>query len=381
MKGGKVKILSIHWGLSIGGVGKYASVIDNVDHYSRISIKSLCILNKNRHIDENTLQKLKRKMIVWRSSIHDLSWIWAVKNDIDTWKPSLIMTHGFNGHFITLLLQFLFKIRIPLICSYHGQYHATTPARKIFESPYNWFTEWTLRNQAIGIISVADFFKQYLISKKISEKKIQVIHNGIKDCQIPDDIRNSLRKEWGVKNDEILLGVASRIDPVKGIAYLVGSFITLAPRYENIKLIIIGTGSLDQKMKDQVSYANLNHRVIFTGFRTDIENCLIAFDIFILPSLAEYHSIALIEAMRAGKAIVTTEVGGNTESVRNEKEGLVVPPADSISLAAAIKKLLNDTSLRISLGRNARQRFLENFTIDQTIQNTAKWIIQCKSKL
>ena len=85
-------------------------------------------------------------------------------------------------------------------------------------------------------------------------------------------------------------------------------------------------------------------------------------DIFAITSFQENHSIALLEAMRAGKAIVATTVGGNGESITDGIDGLLVPPADSVALADALRKLLSDRSLRERLGQNARNRFEKEFT-------------------
>ncbi len=377
----KLKVLSLHWGLSIGGIGQYTAIIDRINDNSNVKIKNICIVSNNRQIDNKVIEGLANKTIISRKKGIDISWLMETNKEFQKWKPTLILTHGFNGHFIALFLKVVFNIKVPIVCSYHGLYHAATPFRKLLEKSYNLFTEWVIRNRAIGTIAVAEFSKQYLISKGVDSEKIKVIHNGIEDCQIPKKTRLKLRQGWGVDDSETLIGIASRLDPVKGISYLVDSFIKLAPKYKNIKLILVGAGTLDSELKSKVSTAGLDNRIIFTGFRTDIKKCLSAFDIFVLPSLAESHSIALLEAMRAGKAIVATNVGGNTESTRNEKEALIVPPANSDAITEAIERLLKDASLRVRLGQNARQRFLKYFTIDQTIKKTAKWFINCSRSI
>jgi glycosyltransferase involved in cell wall biosynthesis len=93
--------------------------------------------------------------------------------------------------------------------------------------------------------------------------------------------------------------------------------------------------------------------------------------------LAEYHSIALLEAMRAGKAIVATDVGGNTESVRNLKEGLIVPAADVERLVHAIDRMVIDRSLAKKLGEAARERFKDKFTEEIMVRQTAQWLVRC----
>jgi glycosyltransferase involved in cell wall biosynthesis len=238
-------------------------------------------------------------------------------------------------------------------------------------------TKYFLRHVASEIVCVADHSKKYLDAQKVDLSKLTVIHNGIADREIDKSKRSKLRKEWGVKENEILLGVASRLDPVKGLEYLIEALALIQEKTIRVKLVIIGTGTLDQRLKRQVDQLRLKEKVLFTGYRTDINQCLGAFDIFMLPSLAEYHSIAILEAMRAAKPIIATNVGGNTESVRKHKEALIVPPKDPSSLADAIERLSKDKELREQLGENARLRFLKEFTADIMVKKTAKWLVNC----
>eukprot|EP01029_Cantina_marsupialis_P011658 TRINITY_DN25930_c0_g3_i1.p2 TRINITY_DN25930_c0_g3~~TRINITY_DN25930_c0_g3_i1.p2 ORF type:complete len:146 (+),score=34.92 TRINITY_DN25930_c0_g3_i1:52-438(+) len=122
----------------------------------------------------------------------------------------------------------------------------------------------------------------------------------------------------------------------------------------------------------QVKEASLESEVEFIGYQNNIPQWLNAFDIFALPSLFEYHSIALLEAMRAGKAIVSTDVGGNTESVRDGLDGLIVPAKDSEKLANAILKMMESEELRTNMGNSARERFLDEFTEDIMKTNLIK---------
>jgi glycosyltransferase involved in cell wall biosynthesis len=117
--------------------------------------------------------------------------------------------------------------------------------------------------------------------------------------------------------------------------------------------------------------------VHFCGFRANAAELLKAFDVFALPSLKEYHSLGLLEAMRAGLPIVATAVGGNPESVEDGRSGLLVPPRDSGALAAAIMRCIEDSALRRSLGWEAKQRFESCFTMERHLQSTAAWLRRC----
>ncbi|HBH48052.1 MAG TPA: hypothetical protein DDX98_05400 [Bacteroidales bacterium] len=371
-----IKVLSIHWGFSVGGIVKYAQLIDNVFHQAPIKIFSIVILGDNWDYDKNTLEKISAKTVYIKNR-YDFSWISKSVLEIDSLRPQIIMTHGFNGHFVAAITRMRTKTKPRYICSYHGSYYAFTPIRKVFQRLINNFTEAYIRYCAYSCVAVSKFTKQSLLRKGVVSSKIEVIYNGIRDEESPIKFRRKFRKDWGVQDSEILLGVTSRLDPFKGIEYLIDAFYVLCKKITNCKLVIIGSGTIEKKLKEKVIKCGLNQKVIFTGFRSEVPKCLLAIDIFILPSLAENHSIGLIEAMRAGKAIIATNVGGNTESVCHLKEGLIIPAANSKSLIDAIEKLVEHRSLAETLGKSAREKFKKTFTEEIMVRKTAQWLVKC----
>ena len=164
--------------------------------------------------------------------------------------------------------------------------------------------------------------------------------------------------------DELVptLLTASRITEVKGLPYLLQALKILKDKGLKFHYFMIGEGPDLHKLKAQCHSMGLDSVVTFMGYQNNVAEWLAACNIFVLPSLYEYHSIAVLEAMRSGKAIVATTVGGNTESITNGIEGIMVPPADSVALAEAIEKLLVDIDTRVRLGLAARKRFEKEFT-------------------
>ncbi len=143
-------------------------------------------------------------------------------------------------------------------------------------------TEFFIRRRVVSVVSVAEYCKEYLVQRRVTPDKIEVIHNGIDGSFVPPKkARWQLRDEWGIKDDEILLGVASRLDTVKGISYLIDAFAREGKRMDNLKLVIAGTGMLDNTLKRRVDEIGLSRRIVFAGFRSDVNDCLSAFDIFV----------------------------------------------------------------------------------------------------
>ena len=110
----------------------------------------------------------------------------------------------------------------------------------------------------------------------------------------------------------------------------------------------------------------ISAQVQFLGFREDIGALLEAADIVTLPSLREGLSIALLEAMSAGRALIVTSIGSNLEAVRGA--ALVVPVEDPKALSGAIVRLAEDATLRAELGQRAREVWERNYTIERMLK-------------
>jgi len=369
------QILSLYWGYSIGGVGKYGVLLNKAAKKAGIKMRHVCIRGHGWQVDAQTLSELGATEIIINSRM-DLSWIKVLGDHLREINPKLIMTHGYNGHFIAQLMRKMGYFKGEIISSYHGLYHPTTTGRKWLAPMFNGFTEWHVR-RIKNTVAVAEYSKRYLVKKGVPQNFVDVIHNGIEGIHCGADTRNKLRTEWEAADDCIVIGVASRLDPVKGIEYLLAAFSRVSKKYQDVLLVLIGTGTVERELQVQAREQGIDAKVRFTGFRSDVAECLSAFDVFVLPSLAEYHSIALLEAMRAGKAIVATDVGGNTESVRHGKEALVVHAADVDGLEAALDQVVSDDTLREQLGNAARARFLSEFTEDVMLKKTGAWLSRC----
>jgi glycosyltransferase involved in cell wall biosynthesis len=361
-----IRILSIYWGFSLGGGVKYAEILDRIGEDKKYEIAHVCIRDRRWDAIEDILHKIKCDSIFITSRL-DFDWIKKLSNTITRYDPDMIMTHGFNGHFALCLALFLCKKKDYIkICSYHGRYHPPTPNIKLLSY---------LRKIATRIIAVSYFSKTELIDQNISSHKIDVIHNGINtllnNVQFLD-----IRDEWNVSKNDFLLGTVCRIDSIKGINILIESIYILKNYCTNLKLVVVGNGPQEKHLKDLTTQKGLEDRIIFAGKRLDIPNCLYSIDCFVLPSLEENHSIALLEAMRSRKAIIATDVGGNGESVRDGIEGLLVPSKDSMRLALAIQKMYYDKKSRDEYSHKAYSRFKNEFTSSCMIENTSQWIEQ-----
>ncbi len=372
-----LRIVSLHWGFH-GGVAKYASLMKGIQEQGPFEIQYLCIRQSNWPLDIPAFAEIKPTEIRISSRL-DLTWLPRLLSILKQHPPHVIMSHGYNAHFLAWIVRPFLTLRPTLLCSYHGPYHPTTKNREFIGPLFNRFTDFFIKHIASHTVTICHFCKNYLVNKGVPADKIRIIHNGIQDLTPDVTDRAGIRKEWNLQDSDLVLGIASRLELVKGLSYLVEAMSYLSPKYPHLKLIVIGTGTAESGLQKQVHQLKLETVIQFVGYRPDIGSCLQAFDIFVLPSLAECHSIALLEAMRAGKPIVATNVGGNTESVRHEQEALIIPPHDSTALAQAIEQLIASAGLRTELAKAARKRFITTFLVESMVTQTTEWFTHIAS--
>ncbi len=373
----QLRVLSLYYSFAPGGASTYGLLLNRVPEFAPIVLRHLCILSAKWRCDRAALERLNA-IEVHTGSRFRLAWLRQVAVQVKAFRPDLLLTHGHNGHAVALLLRYACGIRVPAAASYHGPYFGSSSARKAVAPAYNFLTDSFLRYRAIGVASVSEFSRTRLVDRGVPKGRITVIHNGleVRGAYIAQS-RDSLRKEWGVEEADFVIGTVARLEPIKGIEILIEAFARLVCGRSDLRLVIVGSGSHERNLKALVERFGLFRSVTFAGHRPDVDACLAAFDVFVLPSLAENHSIALLEAMRAGKAIAATDVGGNRESVRDRREAFLVNAGDAGALTDIMRELLDNDCARVALGEAAAKRFRNEFTVEQMIRRTADWLMTC----
>lgn len=186
---------------------------------------------------------------------------------------------------------------------------------------------------------------------------------GVRPIVIPNPIclqdyeclpaREKTRETLGLDAKDIVAIYAGRLDPVKGLIYLVKAFTNIITECPLAKLLIAGTGPSKDELENFVKAMHLKN-IIFTGYleKHHLHQLLAAADVYISPSLYENFSMAILEALASGLPIVATNVGGTPEIVENGKNGFLVSPKNPNALSDAV--------LRIIFNERIRQKFRRN---------------------
>jgi glycosyltransferase involved in cell wall biosynthesis len=290
----------------------------------------------------------------------DWRWVNRVKRLLREERVDLIHAHEFDanvqGTFAAALAG------IPLVATIHGKNYFWEKYRR--RLAYRWVSRHAV------MVAVSQNLKEFVIEKVgINQNRLRVIYNGV-DALPPcenEDV-SECRKELGLPESDRVVGVVGNLYPVKGHQYLIEGIPSILKKCPNTSFLFAGRGQLETELKAQVNRLGLDRRVHFLGLRQDVARILALLDVFVLPSLSEGLSMAILEAMIAGKPVVATEVGGNPELVLNGQSGFLVPPRDSQALATSVTTLLINRQQAIQFAEEGKRRAEGQFSLDTMVK-------------
>jgi glycosyltransferase involved in cell wall biosynthesis len=216
-------------------------------------------------------------------------------------------------------------------------------------------------------LAVSQGVKDYLVEQVgLDPAKVRVVPNGV-DLAAMDAARPgpAVRQELGLPENVPLIGLVGRLDHWgKGHKELLEAMAALKERYP-VQALMVGGGRREAEMRETAAGLGLAGQAHFLGPRRDVPDLLQAMDIFVLPSYSEGVSLALLEAMAAGRPVIASAVGGTPEVVTDGLTGLLIPPRDAAALAGALERLLGDPAGAKKLGEKARKHVEESYSLER----------------
>ncbi len=192
--------------------------------------------------------------------------------------------------------------------------------------------------------------------------RFETIANGLEPpaSELTTAQRHQLRAGIGADPETVVIAAIGRMAREKGYRDLITAFARMRSELDT-RLVLVGDGPLRDELEAQARRSGLD-RLVFAGVRSDVPRLLQAIDVVVFSSLWEGLPIVLLEAMAAGRCIVTTAVPGILEAARDGREALVAPCGDPDSLAAMLARAVTDPGLRHRLGTAAARRFAKRYT-------------------
>lgn len=349
----KISVLHIILDLGPGGVEKFLVDLLTTYNKNKFQMEVICLYPRKNDIFEKVLDDAGvRVYYLDKIKYFDIRMWYKIGKIIKIFKPDVIHAH-------------LFMIRYALIPSI------------IYNIPVKLHTvhvpmEKETKNYILRIMHKIAYKKCNFIPIAISDSvrnsilgyqklnNVPVIYNGV-DL---DKYKNSNE----VKEKEIFnLICVARFRPAKDHALLIDAFNIVCKSKTNVNLILVGEGPLRRDIEEKVKSLGIEDKVKFMGVRSDISNLLSKSDIFVLTSKFEGFGLVLIEAMACGLPIVSTNVGGIPEIVKNKVNGILIESRVCDEFAEGILKLLDNKKLRESMGEHSLN-IVSKFDLRSTVK-------------
>ncbi|MDD5233210.1 MAG: glycosyltransferase family 4 protein [Syntrophales bacterium] len=282
-------------------------------------------------------------------------------------RPQIVHTHtskaGVLGRFAAALARVPIVVHTPHGHVFHGYFAG--PETKFFVILERLAARLTDR-----IIMLTDGErKDHLRFRVGPEEKFITIHSGVGLAPFtPGRIDSvSARKDLGIPPSCPVVGAVGRLTRIKGHRYLLEAANLVLKEKPETRFVILGSGELEDDLKELALALGIENNVIFPGWRPDVAAVLAAFDVFAFPSLNEGMGKAVVEAMSMGLPVVASRIGGIPDLVEEGLNGVLVPAADPRALATSILDMLGDPEKRNCMGQRGKTK-ASSFGTDSMIE-------------
>jgi glycosyltransferase involved in cell wall biosynthesis len=304
----------------------------------------------------------------------DLALISRIMTELRRFRPDIVHTHLLHGDLFAIPAAWLLRfpwfggrgMRRPLIISsrHNDDRFRLRPYMRLINRLL-----WRMTDYGIAISEAVREFS--IAIEGANPNKIETIYYGF-DPPEGDNrlLRKEVRAEFGVQDDDIVVGTVSRLIEQKGLPYGLHAFALAAERHPQARLVIIGDGPLRSQLERQARALRVGDRVRFMGWRADGARMMAGLDIFLMPSLYEGFGLVLLEAMAQSVPIVGSAVSAIPEVVVHGETGLLVPPRDVPALAEALDLLMGDIALRKHMGMMGLERLETHFSTALMVERT-----------
>jgi glycosyltransferase involved in cell wall biosynthesis len=295
------------------------------------------------------------------TGVFDIPGILRLRRLVQEENTDIIITYLFHAD---MLGRIFLRIRkVPVIPFLRTTYnHPKYLIARILE----WTTKPLVNRYLANSIAVKDFYIKHI---GVRPEKITVIPNGINiesfDSITPDP---ELRKSLGIAPSDFVIICVANLHINKGHRYLLEAFEVC--NLKNAKLLLVGEGNERKNLEQQIKNYQSKENILFLGKRNDVQQLLKISDLFILPTLFEGMSNALMEAMACGLPIITTDIPENSILIENEKTGLLVAAKNSSTITQKIKQLQENPILSEQLSKEAKTTIQNSFSLEKIAK---KW--------
>ncbi|MBM7622958.1 glycosyltransferase [Sporohalobacter salinus] len=243
------------------------------------------------------------------------------------------------------------------------------------------YNRWLLKYCVTDFMSISEVTRDENLKKipndYLAQEKIKLIYKGVKkDKFINPKIISNLREEFGIEDDELIIGNVGRLCRQKAQQYLIEALPIVLKEIDRIRVLLVGGSNDREKLyRKKVKELGLEDKVIFTGFREDIPSILKQLDFMVHTAIYEGGAPwVILEAMMAGVPIVTTDATTIPEFVTDGVNGYLAKNKDPDDIAKNILKMINNSE-RDKLGQKSAEIAREKFSFEKMVDEIEEKIL------
>jgi len=363
-----VKVLHLISGGDTGGAKTHIiSLIKELDKL--IDAKVICFIEDTFYYD--ALKAGINIEVFEQKKRWDMSVINRLKNEIDREGYDIIHCHGARANFIGVFLKR--KAKKPILTTIHSDYKLDFKDNFYKRIVYTAINSLALKKFDY-YIAISDTFKEMLINRGFNGNKIFVVYNGIDlDGEMNYVTRKEFLSRYNIsEEDKIIVGIIARLDLVKDHETFIKAAKIVIEQREDVLFLIAGTGNEEKRLKSLVEEMGLENQIFFLGFVKDQYSFFNAIDINVLTSVSESFPYVILEGARLKKTIISTEVGGINQLIKNGHNGWLINVGDREALANKIVFFAENRDKIDEMGENLFKTVEKNFSSRKMAENHVK---------
>jgi glycosyltransferase involved in cell wall biosynthesis len=291
----------------------------------------------------------------------DWSAFWALVRLIRHFRPHVVHTHTAKAGALGRLAAALCRVPV-VVHTYHGHvfeaYFSPLATRLVVAA------ERLLAWRASALVAVTERVRRDVLARGIGrDDRVVVVPLGFDLAPMiaAPARRGELRRELGLAPGTPLVGIVARLVPVKAHETFLQAARAVTPARPDVVFLVIGDGERRAALEAMARELGLSANVRFLGWRADLDRLYADLDVVVLTSKNEGSPVALIEAMAAGRPVVSTRAGGVEDVVTHGETGLIAPVGDAAAVGRAILDLVEDPDRAARLGAAARDAVVPRF--------------------
>lgn len=364
-----MKILYVITSTDVGGAEKLlVELVKTVSPLHTVRVVSL----KHAGSLADELKSVGASVVSLEMTGAGLGCVSKLAEEVKTFQPDIVHAMLFRA------IEFA-----RLACAGRNIKLITTPHFDLSQKPL-WMRWLDRALKSIDTVSTAESLSTYNYLRDIQRyppQKTLFIGNSVKKSLFFKDnsVRQSMRKKYGIADDDVIFISVARLAPVKNPQGLLSAFSKILPNCPHAKLVYVGEGSERAVLEKQIQEKNLSSHILLTGEQKNVNNWLNMADAFVLFSKEESLPLSLLEAQQIGLPCIASKVGDIPKKIEHGKDGFLCKPGDEMLLSCLLTEVYENKPLREKMSAYSLQKNATMVDSSQQYQQLYQQIIENKA--